>query len=153
MEEITVNSVMSVLKSERKTGELHPLPSNFYKLLEEKANSYEEGSDERKNLSKLHNLVKDIRIQKLLIYIAYGKDIPKPTPAEEEDLYMQIKKIINRNTGEVRASRIRVTKSIPQIVTPTGAKLGPYEQNQVVYLQEISDVKFMIDNKLGEIVE
>ena len=153
MEDITVNSVTGVLKSERKTGELYPLPTNFYAVVEEKIKSYMDGSDERKSLTKLCGLVRDIRAQKLLIYLAYGKEIPKPIPSEEEDLYMQIKKILNKNSGEAKTSRVRVTKSIPQIVTPTGSRIGPYEQNQIVYLKEISDVKFMIDNKLGEITE
>ena len=106
-----------------------------------------------KSMLRLATQIQTARTQKLLIYIAYNKEVPRPLPTQEEDLYIQIKKILINWTGENKQSKIKITKPIPQIVTPTGTKLGPFEQNQIVQLTENSDIKFMIDNKLGEIVE
>ncbi len=79
--------------------------------------------------------------------------MPRPMPAEEEDLYTQIKKIINKGSGETKPSKIKMQRAIPEIVTPSGNRLGPYGQNEIVLVDNLSDAKFIIDNKLGEIID
>jgi ribosomal protein S15P/S13E len=153
MEDITVNFLLGILKNERKTGELTAQPQDFYALITKAVNLAADNSDERRNISKLGLQIKELRTQKLLVYLAYNKAMPHPMPAEEEALYIQIKKVLNRSGGDIKTTKLKVTKTIPQIVTPTGSKLGPYEQNQLIYLSEISDIKFIIDNKLGEITD
>ena len=49
--------------------------------------------------------------------------------------------------------KVRISKTIPQIVAPSGNKLGPYEQNETVYLQDRSDAMFIAENKLGEMID
>lgn len=153
MEEISVNLLLNILKNEKKTGELVTLPQNFYSQVYDKIKSYGPESDEVKSMQKTFSSIREKRAQKLLIYIAYNKEIPRPIPSEEEDLYIQVKKIINKEGAEVKASKIRILKTIPEIVTSSGNKIGPFEQNQTIYVSEMSDAKFIIDNKLGEIVE
>ena len=130
------------------------LPKDFYTKIGEKLKTYgsTEG-DEYRNIFKITNSLKERRTQKMLVYLAYNKELPKPLPSEEEDLYIQIKNILNRSSGEPKPSKVKIAKTIPQIVAPSGSKLGPYEQNEIVYIYDRSDAKFMVENKLGEIID
>ena len=152
--DISVNGLNNLLKTEQKSGEIAPLPKEFYLKINEKLKTYGSAdSDEYKNLTKLYNSIKDRRTQKILVYLAYNKELPRPLPAEDEDLYIQIKNIINKSGGESKPSKLKVSKTIPQIVAPSGNKLGPYEQNEIIYVYDRADAKFMVENKLGETID
>ncbi|MHB1829929.1 MAG: hypothetical protein ACYCO0_00895 [Candidatus Micrarchaeaceae archaeon] len=147
--EINVSGLLALLRNERKSGEVIPLPKDFYAKTKEKLGSYEKDTDEYKNTNKIISSIKEKRTQKILVYLAYNKDLPKPVPSEEEDLYIQIKNIINNNEG-AKPTKVKITKTIPQIVTPSGSKIGPYEQNETVYIYDHTDTKFIVENKIGE---
>ena len=151
--ETTINYLNNLLKNENRTGEITSLPRNFYKNIEEKEKTFPKDSDELKSMSKIFNLLKEKRRQKILVYLAYNKEIPRPLPSEEEDLYTQIRIILNKSQGETKPQKIKFWKSIPEIITSTGNKMGPYEQDEIVLLYDLSDIKFIIDNKLGEIID
>ena len=91
----SVNGLYVLLKTEQKTGEVISLPEDFYHKINEKLKTYgnEEG-DEYKSILKITNSLKERRLQKILVYLAYNKELPRPLPSEEEDLYIQIKNII-----------------------------------------------------------
>ncbi|MDE1834643.1 MAG: hypothetical protein KGH64_04865, partial [Candidatus Micrarchaeota archaeon] len=134
-------------------GELMPLPHDFYNQVQELLGTISnKETGEYSSVNKTISLLKEKRTQKLLVYIAYSKQLPAPLPSEEEALYIQIKKIVNSSTPEAKSIKIKVSKSIPQVITPKGNSIGPFEQNQTVFLSDISDVKFIVDNKIGEIV-
>jgi len=150
---LTTNEISVILKNEKKTGELLPLPKEFYTMAEETLRaSGDPATNEHNSINKLIGSLKERRTQKLLIYLAYNKNLPQPIPSEEEDLYIQIKKILNKNTPDTKVIKIKMAKKIPQIITPSGNSVGPFNQDETVYLSEIADVKFIVDNKLGEIV-
>lgn len=152
--DISVNGLSNLFRSEQKSGEISPLPKEFYLRINEKLKTFNNTDNaEYKNLFKLYNAIKDRRTQKLLVYLAYNKELPRPLPAEDEDLYIQIKNIINKSSGETKPSKLKATKTIPQIVAPSGNKLGPYEQNEILYIYDLADAKFMVENKLGEIID
>lgn len=147
--EINVNGLLGLLRSERKSGEVITLPKDFYSKTAEKLRTYEKDTDEYKNINKIISSIKEKRKQKMLVYLAYNKDLPRPVPTEEEDLYMQIKNIINNN-DDIKPSKVKIIKPIPQIVTPSGSRIGPYEQNEIVYVYDYTDTKFIVENKIGE---
>ena len=152
--DINVNGLSNLLRAEQKSGEITPLPKEFYLKINEKLKTYSTTeSDEYKNLFKLYNTIKDRRTQKILVYLAYNKELPRPLPAEDEDLYIQIKNIINKSGGESKPSKLKAAKTIPQIIAPSGNKLGPYEQNEIIYMYDRADAKFMVENKLGETID
>ncbi len=152
--DISVNGLNNLLKSEQKSGEIAPLPKEFYLKINEKLKTFSTpDSDEYKNLFKLYTTIRERRTQKILVYLAYNKELPRPLPAEDEDLYIQIKNIINKSSGESKPSKLKVSSTIPQIVAPSGNKLGPYEQNEIVYVYDRADAKFMVENKLGETID
>ena len=150
----SVNSLYVLLKTEQKTGEVIPLPEDFYLKINEKlkANGNTD-SDEYKSTLKITNSLRERRLQKILVYLAYNKELPHPLPSEEEDLYIQIKNIINKNNKEPKPEKVKIAKTIPQIVAPSGNRLGPYEQNEIVHIYDHADAKFMIENKIGEIID
>ena len=151
--EFSVSGLLTLLKAERKSGEVIPLKQDFYTKLNEKIKTFSTESDEYKNMEKMTNSIKERRTQKIIVYIAYNKELPRPMPSEEEDLYIQIKNILNKSNGDIRPSKVKIAKSIPQIITPSGNKIGPYEQNEIAYVYDHSDTKFIVDNKLGEIID
>ena len=152
--DFSVNSLYNLLKSEQKSGEVISLQKDFYLKIEEKLKAYgSTNGDEYKNIQKVVNSLKERRKQKILVYIAYNKELPRPLPLEEEDLYIQIKNILNKSNSEPKPSKVKIAKTIPQIVAPSGSKLGPYEQNEIIYIYDRADAKFIVENKLGEITD
>ena len=118
--DLSVNSLNNLLKAEQKSGEIITLPKDFYTKITEKLKSYgSNAGDEYKNITKITNSLKDRRTQKILVYLAYNKELPKPLPSEEEDLYIQIKNILNRSNGEPKPSKVKIAKTIPQIIAPS----------------------------------
>ena len=152
--DVNVNGLNNLLKLEQKSGEIIPLPKEFYIKINEKLKTYSSpNGDEYKNLFKLYTTIRDRRTQKILVYLAYNKEPPRPLPAEDEDLYIQIKNIVNKSGGDSKPSKLKVLSTIPQIVAPSGNKLGPYEQNEIIYVYDRTDAKFMVENKLGETID
>jgi preprotein translocase subunit Sss1 len=149
---LTLNEIAEILKNERKTGEIQPLPKDFYRQAEEILKvSGTPDSGEYSSASKITTDLKERRTQKLMIYLAYNKPLPHPIPSEDEDLYIQIKRILGKSVSEQKSIKIRITKKVPQVITPAGNSIGPFEQNETATLSNMEDVKFIVENKLGEI--
>ncbi|MDE1850113.1 MAG: hypothetical protein KGI00_05300 [Candidatus Micrarchaeota archaeon] len=144
-------SVFEVLKNEKKTGEIIPLEADFYLGIAGLASSVPD-DQERNNLNKTIEAIKERRVQKILVYIAYGKQVPAPLPTEEEDLYNQIKRILKKDSAPTNQTTVRISADIPEIITTKGSKIGPFKQNEIVKMGDTEDVKFIIDNKIGEII-
>ncbi|MDE1869741.1 MAG: hypothetical protein KGH71_02015 [Candidatus Micrarchaeota archaeon] len=151
--EITVEQLYNMSQSEKKTGEVLPLPKDFYKVAESKLKFLESDSDQQHfgNFKKLLTSVKERRIQKLLIYLAYNKLLPSQVPEEEEELYSKVKLLLNSNEPpSQKLRRIRITTEMPQLVMPNGLKSGPYKQNQLLEMSDNYEAEFLLNNKLGE---
>jgi hypothetical protein len=143
------------LQEEKKTGELLQLQSDYYVKLDKyaetkKDNLFENGKD-KENIIKILSSLKKRRIQKILVYLAYEKPLPSQIPLEEEDLYNQIKKILNKEHVSNSVTKIRINVQVPEIITKEGTKLGPYKQNEIVELNKEEDINFILSNKIGEI--
>ena len=149
---LTTEEIFKKLQEEKRTGELMPLPKEFY--IEAGAVEKQDGKSEAEkgNTTKLINSLRERRRQKLLVYIAYNKPLPSLVPQEEEDLYREIERIINKGNSHSRNTKIKMNASLPQVITPKGNKLGPYKQNEIIEVSDSSDVEFLINNKLGEII-
>lgn len=151
----TAEEIFRHLQDEKKTGELLPLNREFY-LLAERGISGATGSaealQEAENTKRLIRTLKEKRLQKLLIYLAYNKPLPSQVPTEEEDLYRQIQLILNKTSPQQdKNKKIRVLANIPEVITTKGNKIGPFKQGQVIEASNEDDIEFIINNKLGEI--
>jgi hypothetical protein len=97
--------------------------------------------------------LKERRVQKLLIYLAYNKQLPSQIPEEEEMLYSRIRVLLDGTGGtEDKIKRVRILSELPELMMPNGGKVGPFKQNQVIEIANANEVEFLLNNKLGEIV-
>src|SRR5437660_698882 len=153
--ETSIDSLFSMLQAEQKTGEILPLPKTFYKSIQKQLDSFPESSDKEgqhnKNFRKLLTNIKEKRLQKLLIYLAYNKQLPSQIPDEEEEIYLKIKKTLEKGIEHTqRLKKIKIATEMPELVMPNGNKIGPYKHNQVVELEDANEADFLLNNKLGE---
>ncbi len=153
--ETSAEDIFKKLQEEKKTGELLPLNKDFYHLIgSHKAVSSQDMQmiQEQENIVRLVKNLKEKRIQKILIYLAYSKPLPSQIPPEEEDLYREMQKILNRtSTPSNRNQKIRILADIPEVITTKGNKIGPFKQGQVIETDNRNDIEFIVNNKLGEI--
>jgi len=148
-EYISITDLFNKLKSERNTGELLPMPADFYAIAEKYINDLASAGNatEAENARKLLGMIKEKRKQKLLIYLAYGRPLPKPIPEEEESLYNEVAKLISNNSSHT--VKIKIKTDLPKIVTPSGKELGPFKTGEVVEISE-EDAEFVLMNSIGE---
>ncbi|MGC8710170.1 MAG: hypothetical protein ACP5RF_00965 [Candidatus Micrarchaeia archaeon] len=158
MEEISPELLFEKVQAEKKTGEILPLPKNFFEDAETYIKNIEnQQKDPQKtqyinNFRKLLNILKERRMQKILIYIAYNKQLPSYSTAEEEEIYNKIKNMLSESTTKPSLKRVKILSDIPEVITPKGNKLGPFKQNQTIEVEDENDTDFILKNKLGEIV-
>ena len=148
--DVSAEEIFNLLKSEKKTGEIMPLRSTFYR--EAEAFIKQQPPDQTQNIAKTVNIIKEKRMQKILIYLAYDKPLPQPLPQEEEETKNEIKLILSKTATQPKTKKIKITAHIPEVITSSGNKLGPYEQNEIIELYNNTDIKFIIDNKIGEAI-
>ncbi|MEM3859864.1 MAG: hypothetical protein QW478_10745, partial [Candidatus Micrarchaeaceae archaeon] len=101
------------------------------------------------NAQKMLSQLKEKRKQKILVYLAFGKPLPKPIPEEEETLYNEILQILS-NSADVKTTRLKILADLPEIMTPEGKKLGPFKNGEVIEVTDVKDASFIVNNKIGE---
>ncbi len=154
-ESFAIEKIYNCLSEEKRTGELISLPENFYK----EASKYETDDKEedklliKENHNKLLNTLKEKRIQKILIYLAYGRTLPSPIPEEETLLYNRLKSVLNQEKSVQKAPNIRILTEIPALMTPEGTNVGPFRKGEIVEIERESDRIFILRNKIGELAE
>jgi len=154
---MTTEMLFSKLNEEKNRGELAPLQKDFYvsatdfiKKLDSDSNN-QQHTKQAENTRRLIENLKEKRRQKLLIYLAYEKPLPQPVPEEEEDLYNEIRKILNKDEEKGRVATMKILADVPEVFTSEGRKVGPYKQGDVIEVPNSSDVEFMVKNKIGEL--
>jgi DNA replication initiation complex subunit (GINS family) len=153
-EEVYTEALFAKLDEERKTGTLLPLGKDFYEEIEKEIKKQEkEGGRkaETQNKKTTLNKLRSKRTQKILVYLAYNKPLPSQVPAEEEALYYQILKTINKEVPPPKTAKIKILIKIPEIITTKGNKLGPYQEGEVIQVEDPDDAEFMVNNKIGEV--
>jgi len=155
---LSTEFIFSVLQKEKATGELMSLQRDFYSQVElfigalEKTSHVDENRRQLENATKMFASLKEKRKQKLLLYVAYNKPLPPIIPEEEENLYNEIRQILNKNDNQVKISRVKITSDIPEVLTSKGRRIGPYKQGEIIEISDSNDADFIVKNKIGEIV-
>lgn len=152
-EEITPELIFRKLSEEKRTGEIQPLSEDFYAKIRNTAltmSKDKKTQGEAENTVRMFTALAEKRKQKLLLYLAYNKPLPKPLPKEEENLYSEMQKILNNEISEVRITKIKIITELPEVITPYGKKLGPYKNGEVLEVYDDKDAGFLINNKIGE---
>ncbi len=102
----------------------------------------------------LYNIYKK-RKQKILIYLAYNKQVPQPMPVIEQNYYEKLLVIINSeklNLEETDNKNLLALQSIPKIILPSGNEIGPLEKDQFIFAENEEDKKFLINNNICKII-
>ena len=157
--DISYDLLWQLVQKEKQTNELQLLPKTFYtdatKLLEslDKKDMTEEEAAIKKNTTKLLLEIYERRKQKLLIYVAYKKKLPQPAIQAEQELYDKLVDIVNKekiNLSTPKSGQSLVSlQKIPEIILPSGKRIGPFEKDQIVNVQaDDEDVKFLISNAI-----
>lgn len=154
-------TLWQVTQKEKQTNELQLLPKTFYSDINEFINSFdskdlsEEDQNLRKNTIRLLNDLHERRKQKILIYVAYKKQMPQPAIQAEQDFYKKLSQVASENkidfaaTQKTSAFLLKSLQSIPEIMLPSGRKVGPLEKGQVIELGgNEEDANFLISNTI-----
>jgi len=158
MENLTYDYIWQIYQKEKQTNELSTLPKMFYndahifikKLTDE--GEKEDSSSIKNNTQKLINLIFERRKQKIMMYIALNKNIPSITEEEMEfykktaELYSGTK-LTRQDTQEVK-QQLTATKDIPEILLPSGKKMGPLKKEQEVKVDDPNDINFLLTTSL-----
>ncbi len=157
----TYDTLWQVTQKEKQSNELQLLPKPFYNDVDQflKSLGGHELTDNEQNIKKntirLLNELQERRKQKILIYVAYKKQLPQPAIQTEVDFYNKILDIANQNSIETGAQQkqhvhmLKSLQSIPEILLPSGKKLGPLEKGQLIEMSgNEEDVKFLINSTI-----
>lgn len=164
--DLTYETLWQITQKEKQTNELQLLPKTFYKDINEFLSGFSEKelteSEEttKKNTIRLLNDLYERRKQKILIYVAYKKQIPQPAIQTELDFYNRVLEFANGNSVEVltpqkpHAHILKSLQSIPEIILPSGKKIGPFEKGQVLEIAgDEGDVEFLVNNTICQRVQ
>ncbi len=156
--ELTYDILWQAYQKEKRSNELQLIPKTFYEevlaFIKELHNEETEGSaPQKENAARLLNGIFERRKQKILVYAAYGRQIPGPAPSKETALYDEAVRMLKESTlnGEAKSAKgapLRVSQPIPEILLPSGMKIGPLEKDQVLEVNGKEDRAFLINNNI-----
>ncbi len=160
--DISINLLFNILSEENKTGEVLDLANDFYPSAYSELSKLEENTDaaqQAKNFKKLLDTIKTKRFQKILLYVAYNKQIEVHVPKEEQTLYKEALTLIGKHSQQINSNeqiqktKMKITSDLPELLVPNKGKIGPFKQDQVVELADIKEVEFLSNNKLATILQ
>lgn len=156
---ITYDLLWQILQREKQTNEIQMVPKTFFHdiaglIKELEKEKTEESEQTKRNMIKLSNDLYERRKQKILIYIAYGRQLPQPLPQVEVDFYGKVTGAFKSNifsahlSGESKDSLLESLYDIPEMLLPSGNKIGPLTKSQSVSVENTDDATFLINNAL-----
>ncbi|MCL4389085.1 MAG: hypothetical protein M1528_02205 [Candidatus Marsarchaeota archaeon] len=157
-ENLTYDILWQINQKEKQSNELQLVPKTLYNDIKELLDNTDDRSSEelkiqKENTLKLINSIFERRKQKIMVYAAYGKEMPSPAPDQDNAFYREAVNLIGANNltyakREQREVQLKAIQSIPEIVLPSGNKIGPLEKDQVLNLnqKENEDKNFLINN-------
>ncbi len=148
-----IDSLFRLLNEEKKSGELHTLPRDFYSSIEKELQNNAFTQTEQQNTRTTLDALKQKRRQKLLIYLAYDKTLPTPVPEEENRVYKEVLALLGAGTPTLKTAKIKIAIKIPEVITTTGNTIGPYQEGEIITVNDPSDAEFIINNKIGKKIE
>ncbi len=160
-EAITYDYLWQAYQKEKQTNQLLLLPKTFYSDTVEFVKKYRE--DKSLNITVMENTIKllneffERRKQKILVYIAYDKQLPQPISNNEIEFYNKLLQIVKSEKLNLDAkssintpNTLKSAKDIPEIVLPSGNKLGPLRKNQIIEMENEQDRTYLIENTICE---
>ncbi len=157
--QFTYDMLWQAYQKEKKSNELQLVPKSFYEdsteLIKElkESSQTEDGVPQKENAAKLLNGTFERRKQKIMIYAAYGRQPPGPLPQHEAELYDAAVRLMQESTLDKRADGAKATtlkalQPIPEILLPSGRKLGPLEKDQAFEISNKDDRAFLLNSNI-----
>ncbi len=156
---MTYDIIWQTYQKEKQTNRLFPLQTDFYseakRLITAKNTNPDIENTKRTNITHIISKIKEKRTQKILLYIAYNKQIETPIPLEETNLYNKLIQILtesqNITINEMQIQKLNVLQTIPEIFLPSGNKTGPLNKSDKIQIENKSDKEFLITSMLCEL--
>ena len=157
--DLTYDILWQAYQKEKRTNELQLISKTFYEEMGAfiggitRENTTAEERLQKDNAVTLLNGIFEKRKQKILMYAAYGKQLPGPVPQTEADLYESAGKLLRSSTIEYNGdsaaqSALRSMQAIPEVILPSGAKIGPLEKDQIIVVKDREDRRFLVNSKI-----
>ncbi|MDE1870681.1 MAG: hypothetical protein KGI06_00375 [Candidatus Micrarchaeota archaeon] len=156
---VTYDYLWQAFQKEKQTNQLLLVPKTFYEDSIKFINdiNYDSGSTYTKEISiKLLNDFFEKRKQKILIYVAYNKQLPQPISSNETEFYNRLLQTVKSERLDFTiqekhiVSELKSIKDIPEIILPSGNKIGPLAKDQIVNTENEQDIKYLIENTICE---
>ncbi|MGH2510317.1 MAG: hypothetical protein ACRDHZ_23325 [Ktedonobacteraceae bacterium] len=163
-EALSYDYLWQACQKEKQTNQLLLVPKTFYDDIAEYINSLpapgpnEADSCMKANSIKLLNEIFERRKQKIMLYVAYNKQLPQPISNLELEFYNRLTEVARATRLEHQSMRkssgaaLRSLKDIPEIILPSGNKIGPLKKDQVLEMRKDSDpdIEFLTKNMICE---
>ena len=149
-------------QKEKQTNQLLPVPKTFYEDMSHFITSLDASNDKstqiKSNATKMLNELFESRKQKILLYVAHGKAMPAPINSLESEFYDSVVKVTKSSKVCVEETKseakgacmpLKSLVDIPEIMLPSGNKLGPLKKEQVLDTElSDSDADFLLANAI-----
>ena len=156
---LTYETLWQVLQKEKQTNEIQVVGKTFYNDISEfiktlEKDKTEENEQIKNNTIRLSNDLYERRKQKILVYVAYNRQLPQPLPLEETNFYNKTMESFKSNqftyylSKESKKAMFESLYDIPEMLLPSGNKIGPLTKNQTVAIENTDDAIFLINNAL-----
>ncbi len=145
-----------VWQKEKQSNELQLLPNDFYDKILKQFNMI--NTDDiihkttKENILKLLYNIYERRKQKLIVYVAYNRQISQNMPKIEIDFH---KKLLNFTLSEkldidknIKDKKLLVIQEIPKIILPSGNEIGPVKKDEYIDINNDNDKVFLITNNI-----
>ncbi len=157
---ITYDYIWQAYQKEKQTNQLLLIPKTFYedtiKFIKKTETNKDYNSSMTENTIRIVNDFFEKRKQKILIYVAYNKQIPQPISNNEIEFYNIILQAVKSEKLDMSANdknnihALKSTKDIPEIVLPSGNKIGPLKKDQIIDAENEQDRSYLIENSICE---
>ncbi|MGC8669900.1 MAG: hypothetical protein ACP5TL_01975 [Candidatus Micrarchaeia archaeon] len=150
------SEIWKMAQDEKKTNILLPVPKDFYKSVIKTINEEIKNDLEKANATKTILDMFERRKQKILVYVAYNKPLPNSVDDTELSFYETIKKEakaekLNISKDDHNKVVLKVCKDIPEIILPSGNKIGPLTKDKIIEVESIDeDAIFLLNNSICE---
>ncbi len=156
---VTYDVIWQVLRREKQTNELLAIPKSFYADVSAFIDSIDKNHNEendqlRANTVKLVTEMYEKRKQKILIYTALGRALPSSLPAEETSFYNDVMERFKSSQftytrhGDANKTTLESLLDMPEILLPSGSRVGPLVKNQYLTVDNEDDAAFLVSNAL-----
>jgi len=156
-ETISYDYLWQAYQKEKQTNQLLLLSKTFYEDVSQFAAEHNSkpGNQTRENAIKLLADFFEKRKQKILIYVAYGRQLPQPISNTELEFYnkvLQAFKSEKLSFGKAPNTKpiFRSTRDVPEIILPSGNKFGPVRKDEKIEINNNQDEAYLLENSICE---